>query len=153
MTEDKGDHLFVPIAAEWLASDTDDDDDDYDDGVGDRNIEISVMMMYSYASTSAVFGGFRPISESDLRSCLSSVNLKSCELYPLPPFIINDILDDLAPVLVYLFNRSLSELLKSAFLPRRSGPLSFLHSKSLTLTPTFAITIGLSQIYPFFLRL
>jgi len=63
----------------------------------------------TFTSTSAVFDGFRPISESDLRSVLSSVNLKSCELDPLPPFIINDILDDLAPFLVYLFNRSLSE--------------------------------------------
>ena len=29
MTEDNGDHLFVPIAAKWLASGTDDDDDEY----------------------------------------------------------------------------------------------------------------------------
>ena len=28
MTEDNGGHLFVPIAAKWLASGTDDDDDD-----------------------------------------------------------------------------------------------------------------------------
>ena len=34
MTEENGDHLFVPIAAKWLASETDDgggDDDDGDD--------------------------------------------------------------------------------------------------------------------------
>ena len=34
MTEENGDHLFVPIAAKWLASETDDggggDDDDDD---------------------------------------------------------------------------------------------------------------------------
>ena len=47
--------------------------------------------------------------DSDLRSVLTSVNLKSCELNPLPPFIITDILDDIAPFFLYLFNRSLSE--------------------------------------------
>ena len=40
---------------------------------------------------------------------MTSVNLKSCELDPLPPFIITDILDDIAPFFLYLFNRSLSE--------------------------------------------
>ena len=40
---------------------------------------------------------------------LSSVNLRSCELDTIPPFIIIDILDDIAPFLLYLFNRSLSE--------------------------------------------
>ena len=47
--------------------------------------------------------------DSDLRTVFSSVNLKSCELDPLPPFIITDILDDIAPFFLYLFNRSLSE--------------------------------------------
>src|SRR5678816_3480631 len=63
----------------------------------------------TFSSTSAVFDSFRPISESDLRLVLKSADLKSCELDPLPPFVISDILDDLAPFLVYLFNRSLAE--------------------------------------------
>ena len=48
MTEENGDHLFVPIAAKWLASETDDDDgggDDDDDPMqihGDRLLTISI---------------------------------------------------------------------------------------------------------------
>ena len=37
MTEDNGYHLFVPIAAKWLASGTDDDDDDDDDDDNDND--------------------------------------------------------------------------------------------------------------------
>jgi len=40
---------------------------------------------------------------------INSSNLKSGELDPLLPFILINILDDLAPFLVYLFNRSLAE--------------------------------------------
>src|SRR6218665_3343935 len=61
------------------------------------------------ASTDSIFDGFRPILETDLRRLLVSCNLKSCELDPLPPFIIADVVDDIAPFLLYLFNRSLSE--------------------------------------------
>ena len=46
---------------------------------------------------------------SGLRNLLSTSNLKSCELDPLPPFVIVDVLDDIVPFLLYLFNRSLSE--------------------------------------------
>jgi Reverse transcriptase (RNA-dependent DNA polymerase) len=63
----------------------------------------------SFTTTSTVFDGFRTITESDLRLVFKSVNLKSCELDPLPPFIINDMFDDFAPFLLYMFNRSLSE--------------------------------------------
>ena len=35
--------------------------------------------------------------------------MNSCELDPLPPFVMVNILDDLAPFLVYVFNRSLTE--------------------------------------------
>ena len=45
MTEDNGDHLFVPIATKWLASRTDDDDDDYDDDDDDDDDDIMMMMM------------------------------------------------------------------------------------------------------------
>ena len=31
LINDRGGHLFVPIAAKWLASGTEDDDDDDDD--------------------------------------------------------------------------------------------------------------------------
>src|SRR6218665_2407542 len=40
---------------------------------------------------------------------ISSSNQKSCELDPLPPFIIINILDYIIAFLVYKFNRSLSE--------------------------------------------
>ena len=38
MTEENGDHLFVHIAAKWLASETDDYDDD--DGGDDDPMQI-----------------------------------------------------------------------------------------------------------------
>src|SRR6218665_3299328 len=41
-----------------------------------------------FASTDSIFDGFRPILETDLRRLLISCNLKSCELDPLPPFIV-----------------------------------------------------------------
>jgi hypothetical protein len=62
-----------------------------------------------FSSTSSEFVGFKPITDADLRTVFSGVNLRSCELDPLPPFIIIDILDDLAPFFLYLFNRSLAE--------------------------------------------
>jgi hypothetical protein len=62
-----------------------------------------------FSSTSSEFDGFKPITDADLRTVFSGVNLRSCELDPLPPFIIIDILDDLAPFFLYLFNRSLAE--------------------------------------------
>ena len=62
-----------------------------------------------FVPTESIFDGFRPILEADLRRLLASSNLKSCELDPLPPFIISDIVDDIVPFLLYLFNRSLSE--------------------------------------------
>ena len=61
------------------------------------------------ASTDSAFDGFQPILETDLRRLLVSSNLKSCELDPLPPFIIADIVDDIVPFLLYVFNRSLLE--------------------------------------------
>ena len=49
------------------------------------------------ASTDSVLDGFQPILETDLRRLLLSSNLKSCELDPLPPFIIADVVDDIVP--------------------------------------------------------
>src|ERR1043165_9200931 len=63
----------------------------------------------SYTSAESIFKNFRPILESELRHLLSTSNLKSWELDPLPPFVIVDVLDDIVPFLLYLFNRSLSE--------------------------------------------
>ena len=37
VTEDNGRHLFVPIAAKWLAWETDDDDDGDDDDDDDAD--------------------------------------------------------------------------------------------------------------------
>ena len=43
MTEENGDHLFVPIATKWLASETDDYDDvDPMQIHGDRLLTISI---------------------------------------------------------------------------------------------------------------
>jgi hypothetical protein len=50
-----------------------------------------------------------PVTETDLRRIISSSNLKSCELDPLPPFVIVNVLDDIIAFLVYMFNRSLSD--------------------------------------------
>ena len=62
-----------------------------------------------YSHTDNSFGGFRPILEMELRQIIGSSNKKSCKLDPLPPFVMVNILDDLAPFLVYVFNRSLTE--------------------------------------------
>ena len=50
-----------------------------------------------FALTDSIFDGFRSILETDLRRLLVSCNLKSGELDPLPPFIIADVVDDIAP--------------------------------------------------------
>src|SRR6218665_627690 len=59
--------------------------------------------------STTTFVNFRSVLESDLHSVLSAVNLKSCELDPMPPFIIVELLDDVAPFLLYVSNRSLKE--------------------------------------------
>src|SRR6218665_3854034 len=63
-----------------------------------------------FSTTECKFDGFHPILDADLRRIISSSNQKSCELDPLPPFIIINILDDIIAFLVYMFNRSLSEI-------------------------------------------
>src|SRR6218665_712523 len=62
-----------------------------------------------FSTKSSTFDNFRPVLESDLRSVWSAVNLKSCELDPLPPFIIVELLDDVAPFFLFVFNRYLKE--------------------------------------------
>src|ERR1043165_9050796 len=62
-----------------------------------------------FPSSESAFHGFRPITEDELHRVITSSNLKSCELDSLPPFIIIDILFDILPFFLYLFNRSLSE--------------------------------------------
>src|SRR6218665_2027973 len=59
-----------------------------------------------FGSTDSIFDGFRPILETDL---LVFCNLKSCEVDPLPPFIIADVVDDIAPFLLYLLDGSISD--------------------------------------------
>src|SRR6218665_1244273 len=66
-----------------------------------------------FVPTDAVFNNFRLITDTELRKLLTTCNLKSCELDPLPPFVMVDVLDEIVPFLLYLFNRSLSE----GFLP------------------------------------
>ena len=60
-----------------------------------------------FSTIKCKFYGFHPILNADLRRIISSSNQKSCELDPLPPFIIINILDDIIAFLVYMFNRSL----------------------------------------------
>src|SRR6218665_2632496 len=67
----------------------------------------------TFVLTDAVFNNFRLITDTELRKLLTTCNLKSCELDPLPSFVMVDVLDEIVPFLLYLFNRSLSE----GFLP------------------------------------
>src|SRR6218665_660335 len=67
----------------------------------------------TFVPTDAVFNNFRLITDTELRKLFISCNLKSCELDPLTPFVMVDVLDEIVPFLLYLFNRSLSE----GFLP------------------------------------
>jgi len=67
----------------------------------------------SFVPTHAVFNNFRLITDTELHKLLTTCNLKSCELDPLSPFVMVDVLDEIVPFLLYLFNSSLSE----GFLP------------------------------------
>src|SRR6218665_3433408 len=87
----------------------------------------------SQFSTTSTFVNFRPVLESDLRSVLSAVNLKSSELDPLPPFIIVELLDDVALFLLYVFNRSLKE---GYIPPSQKRALVFPSFKKPNLDPT-----------------
>ena len=61
----------------------------------------------TFSITHSSFDAFRPVTEMELRQVIASSKLTSCELDPLPAFIIVNILDDIVLFLVYLFNRSL----------------------------------------------
>src|SRR6218665_1115938 len=50
----------------------------------------------TFSSSTTVFDGFRRLN-SELRSTMTSDNLKSCELDTLPSFIIIEMLDDFSP--------------------------------------------------------
>src|SRR6218665_2723727 len=86
-----------------------------------------------FSTTTSTFVNFRPVLESDLRSVFSAVNLKSCELDPLPPYIIVELLDDVAPFLLYVFNRSLKE---GYIPPSQKRALVFPSLKKSNLDPT-----------------
>ena len=62
-----------------------------------------------FVPTDVVFNNFCLITDTELRKLLTTCNLKSCELDHLPPFVMVDVLDEIVPFLLYLFNRSLSE--------------------------------------------
>src|SRR6218665_2242286 len=51
----------------------------------------------------------QPFSMDDLRQLLLSSQPKSCELDPLPPFLIKDYLDELLPFLLLLCNTALGD--------------------------------------------
>ena len=57
-----------------------------------------------FSTTTSVIDGFRSILETDLRSVLTSVILKSCELDSLPPFIIMELLDDITFTVTFIHN-------------------------------------------------
>src|ERR1700733_8061527 len=63
----------------------------------------------TFSTTTTAFEDFRPILDSELHSVFLNVNLRSCELYRIVPFIITDIFYVIAPFVLYLFNRSLVE--------------------------------------------
>src|SRR6218665_3799928 len=86
-----------------------------------------------FSTTTSTFVNFRPVLESELRSVLSAVNLKSCELDPLPPFIIVELLDNVAPFLLDVFNRSLKE---GYIPPSQKRALVFPSLKKPNLDPT-----------------
>jgi len=67
----------------------------------------------TFVPTDAVFNNFCLITDTELRKLLTTCYLKSCELDPIPPFVMVDVLDEIVPFLLYIFNRSLSE----GFLP------------------------------------
>src|SRR6218665_2454296 len=52
---------------------------------------------------------FQPFSMDVLRQLLLSSQPKSCELDPLPPFLIKDYLDELLPFLLLLCNTALGD--------------------------------------------
>ena len=60
-----------------------------------------------------MFNNFCLVTDTELRKWLTTCNTKSCELDPLRPFVMVDVLDEIVPFLLYLFNRSLPE----GFLP------------------------------------
>ena len=65
---------------------------------GEARLQSASKIMYWWTLSSSVHCPrlhalpicFRPITEADLQSVFTSVNLGSCELDPLPPFIISD---------------------------------------------------------------
>src|SRR6218665_3701971 len=92
-------------------------------------------------STTSTFDNFR----SRVRLAfsivnLSAVNLKSCELDPLPPFIIVELLDVVAPFLLYVFNRSLKE---GYIPPSQKRALVFPSLKKHNLDPTNCLNFQL----------
>ena len=64
-------------------------------------------------STSPIFHGlspkqFRVVSESDVGKVITSSLTKSCVLSPIPTWLLNQCLDQVAPVLTVIVNTSLS---------------------------------------------
>ena len=52
--------------------------------------------------------GFMPVTEVQLRRLIKSTPPKSCNLDPIPTWLLKDYLDELLPVLTYIINASLS---------------------------------------------
>src|SRR6218665_450477 len=78
------------------------------DKLGKLRADSATSPCPSFVPTDAVFNNFRLITAAtELRKLLTTCNLKSCELGPLPPFVMVDVLDEIVPFLLYLFNRHL----------------------------------------------
>ena len=63
----------------------------------------------SFSSTNSKFEKFNEVTELELRTLIKNSKLKSCELDPLPPFILVEVLDELMPFLLLMVNHSLNE--------------------------------------------
>lgn len=71
--------------------------------------DIAGMPQPGFSTAKAKFENFNNMSELELRTVIKDSKLKSCELGPLPPFILVEVLDELIPFLLLMLNHSLKE--------------------------------------------
>jgi len=112
---------------------------------------IIIIIIIIISSGCQPFGNIGCKQFLELYGVIKSSNLKSSELDPLPPFIFINVLDDLAPFLVYLFNMSLVE----GHLPASQKQLIvFPTLKTPNLEPNTCLNYGTDQflIFRFFLK-
>ena len=84
-----------------------------------------------FCTTDTKLDGFRSILEAELRRSITSSNQKSCELDPLPTFIIANILDDIIP---FYCTFSIGPFLRATSQHLKNGLWYSLPLRGLTLT-------------------